>query len=174
MKKVILIPALAGALALGSIALTDNLVEAAPKGFITMEKARTIAVKAVGGNVTDIELKRKYTGGIYEVEVQSKGFEFDLIIDATSGKILKKEKDDLDNLDDDDVIAFNKKFITPAAAEKIALKKANGTVVKVALENENNRVIYEIEVENGAYEYEFDIDALSGKILKFEKDEMDD
>jgi len=171
MKKIMLIPALAGALALGGVALTDNPVEAAPKGFITMEKARTIAVKAVGGNVTDIELKRKNTGGIYEVEVQSKGFEFDLIIDAKSGKILKKEKDDLD---DDDVIAFNKKFITPAAAEKIALKKANGTVVKVALENDENRVIYEIEVENGAYEYQFDIDAISGKILEFDKDEIDD
>lgn len=174
MKKMILIPALAGALAISGVGLTGNIAEASTKGLITIEKARTIAVKSVGGNVTEIELKRKKSGGTYEVEVQSKGYEYDLIIDAKSGKILKKEKDDLDDLDDDDVINFKKKYITAAAAEKIALKKANGTVVKTALENDDNRVIYEIEIESKTHEYEFDIDAISGKILEFDKDEKDD
>lgn len=171
MKKIILVPALAGVLALSGVAMTGNTAEAS-KGFITMENARTIAVKSVGGNVTDIELKRKKSGSFYEVEVQSKGFEYDMDIDAKTGKILRKDKDELD--DDDDIIVFNKKFITPAAAEKIALKKAKGTIVKVALDNDDNRVIYEIEVEDNIYEYELDIDAISGKILDFDKDKKDD
>lgn len=170
----IMIPALAGVLALSGVAMTGNTVEASTNGFIAMEKARAIAVKSVGGNVTDIELKRKKSGGTYEVEVQSKGYEYELVIHAKTGKILSKDKDDLDDLDDDDVIKFNKKFITAAAAEKIALKKAKGTVVKVALENDDNRVIYEIEIESNTNEYDFDIDALSGKILDFDKDKKDD
>ncbi|ATP39018.1 hypothetical protein CSE16_02700 [Solibacillus sp. R5-41] len=174
MKKMIMIPALAGVLALSGVAMTGNTVEAAAKGLLTMEKARAIAVKSVGGNVTEIELKRKKSGSIYEVEVQSIGFEYDLDIDAKTGEILRTDKDDLDDMDDDDVFVFNKKFITPEAAEKIALKKAKGTIVKVALENDDNRVIYEIEIDDNAYEYEFDIDAISGEILEFEKDKKDD
>ncbi|MGE7020702.1 PepSY domain-containing protein [Solibacillus cecembensis] len=174
MKKMILIPALAGVLALSAVAMTGYTVEAATNGLLTMEKARAIAVKSVGGKVTEIELKRKKSGSMYEVEVQSKGFEYDLDINAKTGKILRTDKDDLDDMDDDDVIVFTKKFITPEAAEKIALKKAKGAIVKVALENDDNRVIYEIEMEDGLYEYDFDIDAISGKILEFEKDKKND
>ncbi len=168
-----MIPALAGVLVLGGIAMvgnTGNSVEAAAKGLLTMEKARAIAVKSVGGNVTGIELDREISGDVYEVEVQSKGTEYDLDIDAKTGEILRTKKDNIDN---DDVIVFDKKFITAEAAEKIALKKAKGTVVKVALDDEDGRVVYEIEIEDGSKEYDFDIDAISGKVLQFEKDNQD-
>ena len=153
---------------------------ATPKGLLTMDEAKAIAVKSVGGTVTGIELDREESGDIYEVEVKSKGFEYDLDIDAKTGKVLRTDKDDNDDDDfdnddsDDKVIVADGKFITEKAAVKIAMKQAKGTVTEVKLDEDDGRVVYEIEIKDGKYDYDFDIDAISGKVLKFEKDLDDD
>jgi uncharacterized membrane protein YkoI len=46
-------------------------------------------------------------------------------------------------------------------------------VKKVELDYEHGRKIYEVTFYKDGYEYEYDIDAESGKVLKFEK-ELDD
>ena len=38
------------------------------------------------------------------------------------------------------------------------------------LDEDDGRVVYEIEIRDGKYDYDFDIDAISGEVLKFEKD----
>ncbi|MBO0601205.1 PepSY domain-containing protein [Sporosarcina sp. E16_3] len=182
MKKWMMIPALAGVLIIGGVAVAGNAghsFAATSKGLVTMDEAKAIAVKSVGGTVTGIELDREASGDIYEVEVKSKGFEYDLDIDAKTGKILRTDKDDNDDDDfdnddsDDKVIVADGKFITEKAAVEIALKQAKGTVTEVKLDEDDGRVVYEIEIQDGKYDYDFDIDAISGKVLKFEKD-LDD
>jgi len=180
MKKWMMIPALAGVLVIGGVAMAGNAghsFAATPKGLLTMDEAKAIAGKSVGGTVTGIELDRELAGDIYEVEVKSKGFEYDLDIDAKTGKVLRTDKDDddFDNDDSDDkVIVSDGKFITEKAAVQIAMKQAKGTVTNIELDEENGRVIYEIDIKDGKYEYDFDVDAISGKVLKFEKDRDDD
>ena len=73
----------------------------------------------------------------------------------------------------DKVIVSDGKFITEKAAVQIAMKQAKGTVTNIELDKDDGRVIYEIEIKDGKYEYDFDIDAISGKVLKFEKDRDD-
>lgn len=46
-------------------------------------------------------------------------------------------------------------------------------IKKVELDYEHGRKVYEVSFYKGGYEYEYDIDAESGKVLKFEKD-LDD
>ena len=93
---------------------------------------------------------------------------------------MRTEKDDNDNDDfdnddsDDKVIVSDGKFITEKAAIEIAMKQAKGTVTEIELDEDDGRVIYEIEIKDGKYEYDFDIDAISGEVLKFEKDRDDD
>ena len=179
MKKWMMIPALAGVLVIGGVAVAGNAghsFAATPKGLLTMEEAEAIAVKSVGGTVTGIELDRELVGDIYEVEVKTNGFEYDLDIDAKTGKVLRTDKendndDDFDNDDSDDkMIVQNGKFITEKAAVNIAMKQAKGTVTEVKLDEDDGRVVYEIEIRDGKYDYDFDIDAISGEVLKFEKD----
>ena len=185
MKKWLAIPALAGALVLvvGGVAMAGNTGESlkvVPKDLLSVEEAETIAVKSVGGIVTEVELDREKSGVIYEVEVRSNGIEYNLDIDAKTGKVLRTEKDDHDNDDFDDDDYYNKvsgsdsKFITEKAAIEIAMKQAKGTVTEIELDEDDDRVIYEIEIEDGKYDYDFDIDAVSGEVLKFEKDRDDD
>jgi uncharacterized membrane protein YkoI len=179
MKKWMMIPALASAVIIGGVAIAANANAATPKGLLTMDEAKAIAVKSVGGTVTGIELDRETVGDIYEVEVKSKGFEYDLDIDAKTGKVLQTDKADNDDVDldnddtDDKVIVSDGKFIAEKAAVKIAMKQAKGTATEVELDEEDGRVIYEIEIKDGKDEYDFDIDAISGKVLKFEKDTDD-
>lgn len=176
MKKWMMVPALAGAVIIGGVAMVANAEQglaATPKGLLSMEEAKEIAVKSVGGKVTDIELDREKSGDVYEVEVQSKGIEYDLDIDAQTGKVLRTEKDHMDNDDQDDHVVPDGKYISKDAAIKIAMKQAKGIVTKVELDNDDGHVVYEIEIEGGTYEYDFDIDAVSGEVLKFEKDHHD-
>ena len=46
-------------------------------------------------------------------------------------------------------------------------------VKRIELDYEHGRKVYEVTFYKGGYEYEYDIDAESGKVLKFEKD-LDD
>ena len=58
-----------------------------------------------------------------------------------------------------------------SALEHARLKKDQVEFLKkVELDYEHGRKIYEIEFYFNGFEYEFDIDAESGKILKFKKD----
>ena len=57
------------------------------------------------------------------------------------------------------------------ALEHANLKKDQVDYIKkVELDYEHGRKIYEVRFYKDGYEYEYDIDAESGKVLKFEKD----
>lgn len=61
--------------------------------------------------------------------------------------------------------------ITQQQAINIALGKVNGTVTKAELDYEDNE--YEIEIVKDQLEYDFDIDASTGAIIKMEEDYLD-
>lgn len=44
----------------------------------------------------------------------------------------------------------------------------------IELDEDDNRLIYEIEIRNGKMEYDFEIDAKTGDIIKYEEDLDDD
>lgn len=62
-------------------------------------------------------------------------------------------------------------YIGEAKAKRIALEHADGNTSdamfnEVALEDEDDRPYYEIRMVAGELEYEFEIDAITGKVLK--------
>ena len=64
-------------------------------------------------------------------------------------------------------------LIDAKRAEEIALQKAGGgRLVYIKLERDDGRQVYEGEIITDAYEYEFEIDAQSGKILEWDKDRL--
>lgn len=72
-------------------------------------------------------------------------------------------------------VAKKAKKISADKAKKIALGDAklsekDVTFVKVELEFEDNRLVYDVEFYSGNVEYDYDIDAVSGAIVSADKD----
>ncbi|MDY0410441.1 PepSY domain-containing protein [Virgibacillus soli] len=64
-----------------------------------------------------------------------------------------------------------KAVISVAEATEIALKEFPGYVTEVELDEDDGRLIYEIEIKSGDKEAEFEIDAITGKILVIDIDD---
>lgn len=198
MKKIILIPATAGVLAFGGIVLanTDSVTgpeaannnsketnQVATGEMIGFEKASSIALAISDGQVTDVELSDDDGRKHYEVDIRDKDFEYDYDIDAFTGKVLEQDSDRLDDDDKgekeqagvDGTQAAAESLIAAEEASEIALQQSNGgTIVEFDLDNDDGMKYYDVEIVNGDQEYELEIDATDGNILKFEQDENDD
>ena len=75
---------------------TDN-------GIISMSKAKSIALDRVGGGtVSECELDKDDGIIKYDIKVIHKGYEYEIEINAKTGKIISFEKDDIEDDDDDD------------------------------------------------------------------------
>jgi uncharacterized membrane protein YkoI len=72
-------------------------------------------------------------------------------------------------------ISTSNQYIGEDAVKEIVLAEVPGaTFQEICLENDDGRVDYDVEVTLNNMEYEFTIDALTGKILEQESDAIDD
>ncbi len=78
--------------------------------------------------------------------------------------------------------AQNDSYIGKDAAIELALQHAitdggpgiSQESIKTELDYEHGRMIYDVEFDNGLYEFEYDIDAITGEIIKHECEPHDD
>ena len=80
-----------------------NSISKSENEKISIEEAETIALKEVNGIVDSVELKQKSDKVFYEVEVEKDDLEYDVYIDAITGKVTSVNQDDQydDDFDDD-------------------------------------------------------------------------
>ena len=225
MKKWMAIPALAGAVVIGSAAMIANadkgnqqptsvlaaqVTENDKKENITVEQVEDKAVQTVESGVVT-EMDYDSSDDAYEVEVQSGSVTYELESDASTGGVVTKEVENNKPSKQLTVVTVDKKapdvkkssevksnekkssektsserkpsekksertnkYLTAKEAIAIALKQTPGTVTDVELDDDDGRAYFEIEIKDGKYEYEYEIDAVTGKILDFEKDRDDD
>ncbi len=142
---------------------------------IDQARAKQIAlshagIKAENAKALKIEFDRDDGIPSYEIEFRVGASEYEYDIHAQSGKILKAEKDDKNLLN-----ASNAALKTESEAKQIALNHAgikaeNAKALKIEFDRDDGIPSYEIEFKSGGYEYDYDIHAETGKILKFEKE----
>ena len=163
--------------------------------FIGEAKAREIALGLINGEIVKIKLDDVYDDDDdnpeYEIEIVANGHKYEIEIDAYTGKVLEFEKDDdraekkdnqpsvsantVKNAGNNNSASVNKKqVIGEARAKEIALSHANGKIVEFELDEDDGRLVYEIEIIGNGYEYEIELDAYTGEVLEFEKDRDDD
>lgn len=126
------------------------------------------------GEITELELEKEGDNLVYEIEVKQENKEIELKIDANTGEVLFSEIDYDDN--DNDVVnsngsSTNNTIISEEKAIEIALRQFNGAIEEIELDEDDSRLIYEIEMENGEKEAEIEIDAYTGKVLEVEIDD---
>lgn len=138
-------------------------------GPVTVLDAAAAALKAAPGKIDEIELD----DGVWEVEILADNGRWrDLKVDAGSGKVLSDRADDDD--DDDDAAALRKAKLTASDAAEAALKAAPGTVTAVEFDEDDGRLVWEVEVKGeDGNERELEVNASSGKVA-FDDDDDDD
>lgn len=144
------------------------------KGSTTMiseVEAREIALGLVKGEIVEFKLD-DYDDDDYDAEYEIKiiadGYKYEIEIDAYTGKVLEFEKDGRVSR------SKSKEIIGEARAREIALGLVNGKIVEFKLDDyddDYDDAKYEIEIIANGYEYEIEIDAYTGKVLEFEKED---
>jgi len=151
-----------------------DLDKSATKTLISREEAEKIALDKVDGEIIKVQLDDRHDDDPeYEIKVRKDGAVYEFEIDAYTGRIKEFEKDD-DYDDSIDASKGNRTIITKEAASKIALGKINGEIIKIELDNDDDDPEYEIKVRKDGAVYEFEIDAYTGRIKEFEKEDDDD
>ena len=130
--------------------------------YIGEAKAKEIMLKKVpGAEIVKFKLDKDDTAE-YEGELRKGNYEYEISVNAKTGKITDYEKEIIKT--------SSKKLIGEAKAKEIMLKKVPGAkVVKFELDNDKTPE-YEGELKKGNYEYEITVNAITGKITEFEKD----
>lgn len=168
------------------------------KLYIGYEQAKEIALlDAKATNIYDINVEFDYEYGqlAYEVEFSSNGFEYNYYIDAVTGKIIdiKKEFDDdyiknQQNFNNNNMLTKNtnsnintsivnanpeSSIIDKNTAKEISTNHAGVSNIydyEIELDKENGVNIYEIEFKSGNYEYSYEINAITGAIIKYKRE----
>lgn len=145
--------------------------------FISIEKVQDITLSKIpGSTITDIDLDTKFGRNIYKVEAFKDGYEYELVLDAETGKglALSKELEEWykQGISEGDLISTPPTAISLEKAKTIALNKVPGSsIVKVEQDYDDGRLVYEMELRKGKLEYDLEIDGLTGQILDFEIDD---
>ena len=146
-------------------------------------KARSIALNHAGlteGQVTFIQTKLDHDKGRweYEVEFYTAGYqEYDYEIDALTGEILEFDYDAEHWSPPQQNTNASKIGVEKAKAAAVShagLSSGQVSFVKAKLDYDDGRWTYEIEFISGTWEYEYEIDAYSGAVLKYERESIYD
>lgn len=141
------------------------------KAYIGLDRAREIALaKQPGGTIKEISFDFEDGRAVYEGELLHNGREYEFDIDAVSGDILKW-KDDGPMDTDDQPLLDDSSYIGLEKAKTIVLERLPGAqVLELKLDRDDGRVIYEGEMITDSLEVDFEVDAVSGNIVKWDEE----
>ena len=137
-------------------------------GYIGTAKALNIAksyAKVSGVKNVDVDFEFKSGSPVYEVKFETNTHEYEYIIDAKNGSIL------YDKVMDKNINSSN--YIGVSKAKSIALNHAKITAYdnfEIELDDEDGIIVYEISFDVNDLEYEYKIDAKTGRIISSEVD----
>ena len=138
-------------------------------------KAKEIALNHAGlsaNQVSFVQTKLDWENGrqVYEVEFYSGNKEYYYEIDASAGTVLSYDFD-IENYTIPSTGTSSGSYISREKAQQLAQAKApNATLVKLELDFDDGRAVYEGELRDGRTEYEFEIDAVTGSFIKWSQD----
>ena len=153
--------------------------------YAAEQYAGTTALDSVTAEV-DSELDE--SPAHYEVELQTAWGEFEYLVDAYTGKVLSGQKDLLAavSASNETTKPSGQKPAPSGTVQDIGYAKAKSIALNhaglsenqaydmdIELDDEDGTLVYEVEFKSGNMEYDYEIDATSGTILKHEA-ELDD
>lgn len=174
------------------------------KGLIGLSKAKQIALKDAKLKEADVvfvqaKLDREDGRAVYEIEFYRKGKEYDYEIHAKSGKILSRDFDIENYSAEDSAKKPSQNAATDSAAVKVTspkktkntgsidaekakqialahaqLKAEEVLFEKVQRDVEDGVRVYELSFYVPGFEFEYEIDAVTGKVRSWSVEEEND
>lgn len=155
----------------------DTHIPSSPSesGYITQSQAVQAVKDYFAGqgktatvDETDVEWEDRGTGAersfYYEVEAYVDGREYDCYVDAVTGAVRVKGE-----LMESGKDLIGEERALAIALEKFSLSKSEVRKIEVKLDEEDGRLIYEVEFKVNSMEYSFEIDAVTGAILEYDR-----
>ncbi len=159
---------------------------------ITEDRAKEIAFTHAGVKADDVKglkAERERDDGVvkYEIEFYADGIEYDYEINAVTGTIIKCEREreggaatgnSSSAQPDSPSDTTSPTLIGKEKAKEIALEHAGVSADDIRdysceLDSDDGVLAYEIEFESANVDYEYDINAITGDIIKSERDTDD-
>lgn len=150
---------------------------------IGAEAAKQIALDDAGVDpqkavFTEVKTDKEDGQTVYEIEFIADGIAYEYEIASSSGSILKGGKEESSSSPAVDSLEQGAEEIGKDEAVSIALKHAgvdaqDAKQLKCRQEKEHGTMVYEVEFVYNGYEYEYDINSVTGKIIKSEKEKDD-
>lgn len=147
-------------------------------GYISVEAAKQKALADAGVKEEDaVFLKAYYDSDDlvphYDVKFEANGYEYEYEVKASDGAVLEKDVDKerrpVNNAPaSDDYISADK--AKSLAYEHAGVKAADVKFAKAELDRDDLIVHYEVEFVAGRYEYEYEINAESGKVIASDRE----
>ena len=148
--------------------------------YITPDEAKAIALNDAGLKEADIhdleiELDRDGVKVHYDVDFDKGSDDYDYEIDAVTGDILHVQKPAQQAAYSSTNSSSSTKQLTKAEAKAIAFKHAGVKEsevrdLEVELDKDDGVLHFDVDFEKDGYDYDYEIDATSGKILKSRKE----
>ncbi len=145
------------------------------KGQLTPNEAKTVAFKHAQVNAKEVykievELDGEDAIPHYDISFKSGGVKYEYEIHAETAEILEQERERTMGRSGIHTITISQDKAKATVFAHAGVQESAIQDLEIKLDQENAKVVYEIEFHSGAYEYEYEIDAQSGAILKFRRD----
>ncbi|MCH5465206.1 PepSY domain-containing protein [Levilactobacillus tujiorum] len=131
-------------------------------------------------SLSELSLERENGQYRYEVAGLDNTYDYEVVVDARSGKVLHHEKARLDHDETAGVARKHKaievrrlkdlKQISAIATQKVG----GGSAVKWSLEREHDQVQWEVKVRDGQQTQEVAVNAYTGKVMTVQPDDDED
>lgn len=109
------------------------------------------------------------TPSIIKMAIKTENGYEEIEMDASNGDIIRRETNHLLTSVNTTVAGASTTstapVIMPEEAIKLALDEVKGSVKEIELDEDDHRLIYELEIEEGKREYNVHVDAMTGSIL---------
>ena len=175
MKKLFIIPALVIASGGGYLLAQTDLLSGSAENqdMITAAKAKEIALNLYPGTIVSFEFDNDDRKPHYDIEITSETEKVDIEVDAVSSNAIITEREAIRNHNDgQNQATIENTKISQDEAVKIAKAKFNGELHELDIDEDDNRFVYDIELRSETEKADFEIDAQTGEVIKFETDKL--
>lgn len=167
----------------GSRGISDSTVSqtgtASSKGYISVDEAKSAAYAHAGVSASDVvyvetDFDSEHGVMVYEVEFYAGNVEYEYDINAQTGEVVKYAQQNTGTSIPSGTVSGD--YIGETAAKEAALSHAGVSEadvcwLKADFDSDDGIYLYELEFAANGVKYDYDVNALTGDIVKFEQEQ---